>query len=254
MVVKKILQGLLFICVCFFATYSSTVDTLNRASHVQNNISSPHHKTIKKSIDSSVRIISTINSYEESGLTSHSSGTYAEHDGVMYVITTSHSIIGECEDTHIIADGLLYDCLSIVFSEPSIDIAILQVGKIYNRIPIKISKSLYSEEALKKHIGIQQKIIYTGYPQGLGPFTFSGNIVNHTTQNDIIFAHSYAWAGSSGSGVFNASGGLIGVLTAVSVANSEYGVDVMEDLIIVTPLRLNDIEHILLRKEDVQIE
>ena len=45
--------------------------------------------------------------------------------------------------------------------------------------------------------------------------------------------------------MFNSDGKLVGVITAVSVANSEYGVDVMEDLIIVTSVELIDFRNVL---------
>ena len=70
-------------------------------------------------------------------------------------------------------------------------------------------------------------------------------VVSHLIKNDLFFINSYAWAGSSGSGVFNSDGKLMGIITAVSVANTEYGVDVMEDLIIVTSIDLLDLQSVL---------
>ena len=85
-------------------------------------------------------------------------------------------------------------------------------------------------------------IVYTGYPQAMGPFTFDGNIVSHSIENDMFFINSYAWAGSSGSGIFNSQGKFIGVITAVSIANTEHDIDVMEDLGIVTSLTAQDFQ------------
>jgi len=85
-----------------------------------------------------------------------------------------------------------------------------------------------------------KKTIYTGYPQAMGPFTFDGKIVSHTIENDMFFINSYAWSGSSGSGIFNSKGHLVGIITAVSIANTEHGIDVMEDLVIVTSLTQQD--------------
>ena len=136
-----------------------------------------------------------------------------------------------------------YEVLDIECSEidQKNDMALLQIEEIFDRKPIKISQDLYSENEMRKSLLIHEEIIYTGYPQGMGPFTFNGTIVSHPNKIGYVFAHSYAWAGSSGSGVFDASGNLVGIITAVSVANSEYGVDVMEDLVIITPLSLSDL-------------
>ena len=241
--VSKIFKVLIFSVLCIFATISAAVDTLDRAAATSLKVSdnAKNKLSIKKSIDSSVRVISSLYSQDQSGVTSTSSGTYLQHDNSKYILTTAHSIIGYCEDTFAIADGIMYQCEEFVMIDQKNDMALLQIEEIFDRKPIKISQDLYSENEMRKSLLIHEEIIYTGYPQGMGPFTFNGTIVSHPNKIGYVFAHSYAWAGSSGSGVFDASGNLVGIITAVSVANSEYGVDVMEDLVIITPLSLSDL-------------
>lgn len=242
--VSKIFKVLIFMALCIFASLASFVDSMERASH-QSKIVSEHAENklaINKSVQSAVRIISTLDPQGNTGLTSTSSGTYIEHNNTKYILTTAHSIIGYCEDTYAIADELMYPCEAVIMLNHESDIALMEIGEIHGRAPIIVKQDMHSENKIRKSFLVHDKIIYTGYPQGLGPFTFDGKIVSQPSDTGYVFAHTYAWSGSSGSGVFDSSGSLVGLITAVSVANSEYGVDVMEDLVIVTPISLSDVE------------
>ena len=48
-----------------------------------------------------------------------------------------------------------------------------------------------------------------------------------------MFSHAYG--GASGSGVFSASGKYIGHVVAIDVGRTEFGVDVLENIVIVVP-------------------
>jgi len=234
---------------CLFAAFSSFYDETNRIQHAKKEIliSGEHHNTLNKSITSSVRIVSSfpLDDTQENNIVTSSSGTYFYHKGISYVITAGHSLIGDCESTKIIADDYAYNCINLIAIDPFKDIGIIEVEKIFNRNPVVIEDLASTDAQIYENTGVHQKIIYTGYPQGMGPLTFDGKIVSHSINNDIYIVHSYAWSGSSGSGVFNTNGILIGIVTAVSVANSDYGIDVMEDLIIVTSIELIDLQSVL---------
>ena len=78
------------------------------------------------------------------------------------------------------------------------------------------------------------KTFYTGYPNNIGPLTLHGRIAGFA-DNGYIFIDSYAWTGSSGSGVFDQNGKLIGIIMALDVGVTQYGADVLENLLIVVP-------------------
>ena len=244
--IRKIIQCVAAATLVMFAAFSAATDVQNRYYDLKSNetvvvYGDESNSTIQKSIESAVRIISTTDFYDIQAVTATSSGTYFRHNQTNYVITSAHSLIGDCQNTMILADEFMFDCADFVIYNEEKDIAIMEVEDIFNRNPIKISDILLSEQDAKSNTGVHQSTYYTGYPQAQGPFTFDGKIVSHSLQNGVFFMNSYAWAGSSGSGVFNSRGKFVGVITAVSVANSEYGVDVMEDLVIITPLSLADV-------------
>ena len=47
--------------------------------------------------------------------------------------------------------------------------------------------------------------------------------------------HSFAWGGASGSGVFGANGEFVGYILAIDIGETSYGIDVLEDIVIVVP-------------------
>tara|TARA_Y100001937_G_scaffold27332_1_gene39252 strand:- start:5241 stop:5984 length:744 start_codon:yes stop_codon:yes gene_type:complete len=240
--VKNIFKALMLCALMIFTIYSSYTDTIQRLTvesvlSKKTQIVKPH---LFKSINSAVKVISSTGYYEKEGLTAASTGTYFTHQDHNYILTTAHSLVGPCETTIVISDAYMFQCLNVIVFNDDKDYAIFEVEQVFNRIPLTINQFLYDEKQTKMNITVHENIFYTGYPQGIGPLTFNGNIVSHKQQNGIFYANSYAWSGSSGSGVFNDNGSLIGIITAVSVANTEHGVDVMEDLIIITPLNILD--------------
>ncbi len=244
--VKNIFGFIFIVAMSLLAIFSSYTDSVYKL-RIQNQhsnliISSPDQIVVRKSIDSAVRVVSTLEHTSGEGVTSTSSGTYLKYNNKNYVITSAHSLIGECYRTMIIADDYMFECKEFTVMNTVKDIAIIEVQNIFNRKLIKITDILYSETEAKRQTGIHEKTFYTGYPQAMGPFTFDGKIVSHYIENDMFFVNSYAWAGSSGSGIFNSNGRLIGVITAVSIANTEHGIDVMEDLVIVTSLTTQDFQ------------
>jgi hypothetical protein len=247
--VQKIIQLVAFVSLVSFAAYAAAVDAYKRQNEISYEDSAVvfapgASNALRKSVLSAVRVISTPDYFDREGATATSTGTYFSHNNTDYVITSAHSIIGDCFSTMIIADEYMFSCTNFVSLNTTKDIAVMEVEEIFNRKPISISDILQTDE-VSLNTGVHQKTYYTGYPQAMGPFTFEGMVVSHQIKNDLFFINSYAWAGSSGSGVFNSDGKLMGIITAVSVANTEYGVDVMEDLIIVTSIDLLDLQSVL---------
>lgn len=187
-----------------------------------------HKKSIEKSVGSAVRVIST---NTEDAVTSLATGTYFTRSGKYYVLTVAHAVIGSCEDLVIVYFEHSAPCLGYVVVDNTVDYAIIEIEKIPDRVPVRIPQM----RTLKKYPKILDKTYYTGYPNSSGPLTFAGAIAGFT-DDGLILIQSYAWTGSSGSGIFDYRGNLIGILMALDVGVTQYGVDVMEDLLIVIPI------------------
>ena len=53
--------------------------------------------------------------------------------------------------------------------------------------------------------------------------------------NEQIYIFSHAYGGASGSGVFTQSGKYIGYVTAIDVGATDWGVDILENIVLVAP-------------------
>ena len=99
------------------------------------------------------------------------------------------------------------------------------------RKAIKVPRALGS---WKKSYNLLDKTFYTGYPNSIGPTTWTGNISGFT--GDYLVVQTYAWSGASGSGVFDERGELIGIIMALDVGANEYGYQVLNNFVIVVPI------------------
>ena len=78
------------------------------------------------------------------------------------------------------------------------------------------------------------KIFINHDKNGLGPLTIDGKVIGHHPSGQI-YLNSYAWSGSSGSGVFSEHGHYIGYVVAIDVGQGMNGPAVIENVVLVVP-------------------
>ena len=188
---------------------------------------------IKKSRNSTVNVMSM--SHE--GIIRSSTGTYIRLDNDYYILTVGHGIHAEsgCETLRIIVDPVLYECLELSVLNNVQDYAIIKIEEISERTPVVIPRDTPRNSMWDENLSIQSRVIYSGFPNSSGLLTIDGRIVGFN-DDENFFIHSYAWPGASGSGVFNENGKLIGYIMAISLGFTEYGISVLEDIVIIVPL------------------
>jgi len=168
------------------------------------------------------------------------SGTYARHLDKFYVITAAHGIMGDCDRMFVATDeDNVYDCIKYIAIDPYVDYAIIEIEEVAGRTPVELVDVVPRNREWRDETSVLNEVFYTGYPNGLGPLTFRGSIAGLSDRR-YIYLHSYAWPGSSGSGVFSQDGNMIGIIIALNVGFTGAGYDVLEDLVIVTPLFMID--------------
>jgi len=168
------------------------------------------------------------------------SGTYVTHNNKFYVITAAHGIIGECDHMFVATSSEhVYDCIRYIVIDKFVDYAIVEIEEVSRRTPIKLTQAVPSNREWRQETSVLNEVFYTGYPNGLGPLTFRGSVAG-VSDESYIYLHSYAWPGSSGAGVFSYDGNMIGIIIALNVGLTGAGYDVLEDLVIVTPLFMID--------------
>jgi len=214
-------------------------DELKSLDNISNAMSRDEARAVSLSRHSIVQVLSA---NKKSVGFSKMSGTYIAHQDKFYILTAAHGIMGECDDL-VIANtkDALYECIRYIIIDKWTDYAIIEVEEVLDRIPVKLSAAIPSNREWKEKAAVLSEVFYTGYPNSLGPLTFRGAVAGLSPAN-YIYLHSYAWPGSSGAGVFSTDGHLIGIVIALNVGLTGAGYDVLEDLVIITPLFMIDWE------------
>ena len=234
------LLGALLIVGVVYVSYKSSAKSLQPPSeeeitavdNVGTALSAEERQTVILSRASAVQVMSL---KATTGRIAASSGTYVEYDGKYFVLTTAHGVGGQCSATHIAVDQELHDCVSITFKNIFDDWAVIQVNPLPNRTAVRIPDEIPRPQELQADFATQNTTYYTGYPNHGGPYTFEGRIVAYS-EREGIFIDSYRWSGSSGSGVFSASGNLIGIVMGLEIGETNFGTAVLENFIWVIPI------------------
>ena len=236
-------KALLTLVIALFMTTLASFSILKQLSrppteeigdilNISKDIESSQLRAVKDSRLSAVRVL-TIS--PDMMIFSSASGTYFTYNGRYYVLTVNHGITGPCDTATIVAGSQNISCVRYVELNVPFDYAIIEVEKIDELRPIEIPHSFPKGDDWKDKLAVLSKTYYTGFPNMTeGPLTIMGYIMGYTS-DDFILIHSYGWAGSSGSGVFSEKGELIGYVIAIDVGQTEYGVNVLEDVVYVVP-------------------
>lgn len=193
----------------------------------------PGLEAINKSRRSAVLVRSTSLGFWGTN-TSSMTGTYFIAKGKHYVITVHHGIHGPCWLITVSHNNQEYECKEYITKSEEDDYLIMEVAKpLVNRTPIRIPQDLPYGAQWKPSYSLLNKIIYTGYPNALGPLTLRGDVIGYGDEYLYIFSHAYG--GSSGSGVFTKEGKYIGYIVAIDVGATDLGVDILENVVIVAP-------------------
>ena len=145
-------------------------------------------------------------------------------------LTSAHGVLKGCDGLMVFHFEENQPCTKMVIINRDADYAIFEIKAMETRKAIKIPKALAN---WKKSYNLLDKTYYTGYPNSIGPTTWTGNISGFT--GDYLIVQTYAWSGASGSGVFDERGELIGIVMALDVGANEYGYQVLNNFVIVVP-------------------
>ncbi len=208
-----------------------TIAEIQHAENVSPTLPPGVQSTLRRSRNSTVRILSI----SDKGGVATTTGTYVRANGNYYVVTVMHGLVGPCGVTRIWTEEEGFTpCQQVVIGSALIDYAVIQVGEIPSLEAIPIPRALPRASQWRGALSTQTKLYYTGYPNSTGPLTFAGTIVGYA-DGDYIYMHSFAWGGASGSGVFSETGEFIGYVLAIDIGETTYGIDVLEDIVIVVP-------------------
>ena len=133
------------------------------------------------------------------------SGNYFRMGKHRFVLTAAHVVNG-ADDILIIEKGTVMTKAQVVYISVDSDLAVL--------IPeekLRYTKALPFRRDINNQMG--EKIYHTGHPGGEGWHMSEGILTG--THEDVLMLNSFAWPGSSGSVVFDESGRVVGIVSAL---------------------------------------
>ena len=247
-IIKLTLQMILVMLIGFgisLGIYVSVHESIRMPSHSEltslDNVSGDLDRKETHAVTASRQsILHVLSGSEKRSGFAKMSGTYVTYNDKFYVITAAHGIAGDCDMMFVGTDSnYVYDCIRYVIVDQLVDYAIIEIEEVPQRTPVELTDVIPSNREWKQETSVLNDVFYTGYPNGLGPLTFRGSVAWISDENYMML-HSYAWPGSSGAGVFSYDGNMVGIVIALNVGFTAAGYDVLEDLVIVTPLFMID--------------
>jgi|GEM_PF-3566808 S1-C subfamily serine protease len=164
-------------------------------------------------------------------------GTYFDYKGSHIVITAAH-LWAEYPPTALKSEALVTGPSEkvvgkLVYWDPYVDIAIMVVPKMESRSPAKFVRD--------PNYAVGQSVIYSGFPGANSLLTFRGEVAGDGYGTSIAI-NSFAWGGSSGSGVFDERGRYVGVVSAIMVGRGFIGPQLVGSVVYVAPANLIDMQ------------
>ena len=195
-----------------YEKYFETQDTIDCA------------RTSSKSMLSSAKIVLYSGGVEFG----HGSGNYFKFGKHRFLLTAAHVAEESNGVNMFIKDGDNLIGFDIAFIDKEKDIAIIVPKEDLEHIKArrwKVNKD--------KHM-LGETVNYTGYPAGLGKILIRGMVSAHYKDNLII--QGFALPGSSGSVVFDSSGRVVGVVSAIALHQSNYSLfpELQEDMVFIS--------------------
>ena len=170
----------------------------------------------------------------------HGSGTVVQYKDLTLVITAKHVADGVLGSTYLVAQEGEQRNAILIYQSKEHDIAVLLV-----QTPFRYIKPMPWKPTKNYDIGTD--IIYSGHPSWHKLMSFQGRIVGYEQDPEAgtqLMVNTYGWFGCSGSGIYNTSGELVGILYGVDVQYA-YGAQIQENMIWVAPIKNINIDSAL---------
>ena len=158
----------------------------------------------------------------------HGSGNYFKFGKHRFLLTAAH-VAEESDGVNMfIKDGENLVGFTIAYIDKEKDIAIIVPKEDLAHVKARRWKVNKDKNILGEAVN------YTGYPSGLGKILIRGMVSAHYKDNLIV--QGFALPGSSGSVVFDKSGRVVGVVSAIALHQSSFSLfpELQEDIVFIS--------------------
>ena len=170
--------------------------------------------------------------FENKVPTGSGSGNYFKMGKHRFIITAAH-VVNEASEILIIEKGFNMVEAKVVHIDINTDIAILVPND-----RLQFTKPIPFRRDINNQMG--EKVYHCGHPAMEGWHISEGILTG--THNDVLMVNTFAWPGSSGSVLFDESGRVLGVLSAIRVGGP-FGIpNMIEHIVLVSNIKTLDTE------------
>ena len=168
----------------------------------------------------------------------HGSGTYMVAHGRRVVVTAAHVVRSE---SVMAIDGRDGETVvgQVVFVDTRNDLAFLVVPEMETRTAVRFRAQQHYDERL-----MGTRLTYTGFPSHHDLLTIRGYVA--ALEHNMVVTNMFGWFGSSGSGVFDHRGRLVGIVSGIDVGNIGFQIP-LEAIVWVAPISQVDLEMLKIR-------
>lgn len=158
------------------------------------------------------------------------SGNYFKIGKHRFILTAAHVVEGDRE-VLIIERGHNVIEAKVIYIDSNSDIAVL---KPIERL--KFTKPIPFRRDINNQMG--ERVYHCGHPAREGWHISEGLLTG--THNDVLLINTFAWPGSSGSVIFDESGRVLGVISAIRV-DGPFGLpDMIEHIVLAGNIKMLD--------------
>jgi hypothetical protein len=144
------------------------------------------------------------------------SGETIKYNGKFYILSAGHLVSTMKDQLYLVESGFIISKLNIVKVNHEQDLALFSVAdeNLSPRFYVEISD---------KYSAPGESIYVVGNPAGIERVFSEGRVVKYIPGYMLFLNHS--WFGSSGGGIYNKQGGLVGIISFLATAdNNPYGI------------------------------
>ena len=162
--------------------------------------------------------------------TGSGSGNYFKLGKHRFIITAAH-VVDLDADMMIVERGFSMTKADVAYVDHESDIAIL-----IPKEKLRYTKAVSFRRDISNQMG--EKVYHCGHPAREGWHISEGLLTG--TAGDVLMVNTFAWPGSSGSVLFDESGRVLGVLSAIRV-DGPFGIpDMVEHIVLAGNIKMLD--------------